>query len=421
MNTTDGAAPQGRGADRILVTTSTFPRWANDPNPPFVFELARRLAGRFEVHVLAPHAEGLALCERLDGLVVHRYRYAPSRWERLAYQGGILESLKQNRLYYVLVPSFVLSQMVAIRRLQRQFHFSAIHAHWLLPQGLAALLAIGRHGPPVLVTSHGADLFGLRQPGMSALKRWVLTRSAAVTVVSAPMRAEVSRLAPVVEADIIPMGTDLEGCFVPPPAGRAREAGMVLFVGRLVEKKGVDVLLRAFADAHRKTPDLRLAVVGEGPQRPGLERLVAELQLAGSVRFFGALPQSELPALYRRATLAIVPSVVAAGGDQEGLGLVVVEAMGCACPVIASDLPGIRDVAREAETARLVSPGDPTALAAAILALIRDPEQCHGLARSARHYVERRFDWSVIGQRYGRLLGKLIHAKRIGRLGQTPH
>ena len=421
MKWMDSTAPQreGHAVDRILITTSTFPRWANDPNPPFVFELARRLAGRFEVHVLAPHAEGLAPSERLDGLVVHRYRYAPSRWEQLAYHGGILESLKQNRLRYALVPLFVLGQAAAIRRLQRRFQFAAIHAHWLLPQGLAALLAAGRSGPPALVTCHGADLFSLRQPGMPGLKRWVLTRSAAVTVVSGAMRTEIHRLDSAVEAEVIPMGTDLATRFTPPPAGQARDPATLLFVGRLVEKKGVHVLLQAFSEVRRRLPDARLLIVGEGPGRADLERMTSELQLTRSVSFLGPRPQAELPACYRRATLAIVPSVVAPGGDQEGLGLVIVEAMGCTCPVVASDLPAIRDLARQNETARLVPPGDPVALASAIVALIGDPQRRQRLAQAARLHVERDFDWAVVVQRYRRLIERLICESGVCRVSET--
>ena len=99
---------------RILVTTSTFPRWENDVEPSFVYELCRRLKENYRIHVLAPHAPGALLEEQFDTIQVTRYRYFFNGWERLAYQGGILANLKQQPLRFGLVPFFGLFQMCAI-------------------------------------------------------------------------------------------------------------------------------------------------------------------------------------------------------------------------------------------------------------------------------------------------------------------
>ncbi len=392
---------------RLLVLTSTFPRWAGDHEPPFVFELSRRLAGTFDVHVLAPHAKGARREETLAGLHVHRFRYAPLALQQLAYDGGILARLRQRRWRLLLVPCLLAGQWWALRRLLRRERFDAIHAHWLIPQALVAILAGVPKNCALLCTSHGGDLFGLRGRLLGRLKRGILARCTGVTVVSAAMRDEVQRLRPGQAVDIIPMGTDLLGCFTPcPPVGR--EPNTVLFAGRLVEKKGVSYLIDAIARLRGQGRDVALRIAGNGPELEGLRAQAQRLGITSAVDFIGAVDHTRLADLYRRASVAVVPSVVAASGDQEGFGLVIVEAMGCECPVVASRLPAIGDIAIDGETALLVPPADPEALADAIATVLDDPAAATRRAKAARARVVEHFDWVSITARYAALLERLI-------------
>jgi glycosyltransferase involved in cell wall biosynthesis len=117
--------------------------------------------------------------------------------------------------------------------------------------------------------------------------------------------------------------------------------------------------------------------------------------------------------------VAVVPSVVASDGDQEGFGLVIVEAMGCGCPVIASRLPAIGDIAADGETALLVPPADADALAQAIAAVLDDPRGAEKRASAARDRVLERFDWGEISRRYADLLGQLIGRTQPGPSHRT--
>src|SRR5690348_10765502 len=173
---------------RLLVLTSTYPRWRDDPEPGFVHELSRRLAADFEVTVLCPHAPGAKTLEELDGVSVERYRYAPTAWETLVHDGGMVANLKRKPLKWLLVPGFLLGQAWAARRIVRRRSVDVLHVHWLIPQGLATLLLrlLGCR-VPYLVTSHGADLYSLRGSLSRALKRRVAAGSAAMSVVSSAM------------------------------------------------------------------------------------------------------------------------------------------------------------------------------------------------------------------------------------------
>ncbi len=358
---------------RLLVLSSTFPRWPDDPEPGFVFELARRLTNRFDVTVLAPHAPGSQTRETLDRVRVIRFRYAPEAWERLAtHGGGILDRLKTHPLNHLLVPPFLLGELVALTRLLRQERFAVIHAHWLIPQGLLAVLALWLtlRRVPLVCTSHGGDLYGLRGFTLRRIMRGVMGRAASVTVVSNVMRKHV--LAMGVESakvSIIPMGVDLKQQFAPDPS-TPRAACELLFVGRLVEKKGLSILLDALALVAETHSQVMLTVAGDGPLGADLRRRAKTLGLSARVNFLGMVAPSRLPALYRRATLCVAPFIVARSGNQEGLGLVLVEALGCGCPVVASDLLAVRDVIRDGETGVLVPSGDPQALAAGISGLL---------------------------------------------------
>ncbi|MGB1142701.1 MAG: hypothetical protein ACPG1A_17505, partial [Halioglobus sp.] len=122
---------------KILVVTSTFPRHADDTEPGFVDRLCRHLAIHNDIDVLAPHDAGIPTEEQLaPNLRIHRFRYAPARWQRLAYNGGILPNLRANPSRVLLVPFFILGQLLAVLRLLRRNDYHVVHAHWIIPQGL---------------------------------------------------------------------------------------------------------------------------------------------------------------------------------------------------------------------------------------------------------------------------------------------
>lgn len=395
---------------RLLVLASTYPRWSNDTEPAFVHELSRRLTAQFDVTVLAPHAPESKEKEFLDGVRVVRFRYAPAALECLAYRGGILSNLRQRPWTWLLVAPFLVAMLVGCIRELRHSDYAAIHAHWIIPQGLVAVLSrlIAHRRIPVLCTSHGADLFGLRGKTGTLLKRFTLNRADRVSVVSNAMRPVVDELQSRAGAvHVLPMGVELQQRFTPDDSV-VREPGLVLFVGRLVEKKGVGILINAFQKLRRDNPGLRMLIAGDGPDRRSLEEQVSGLGLREHVEFTGALRQDALPALMRRATFFVMPSIQAAGGDQEGLGLVQVEAMGCGCPVISSDLPAIRDVIVDRRTGLLVPPGNAIALCAAMQMLLADNGLRRRLAQHALAHVREHFDWESVANRYASLFESML-------------
>lgn len=388
---------------RVLVLTSTFPRWRNDSEPAFVFELSRRLNATFDVTIVAPRSLGSKDKETMVGLRVIRFAYFIRRWENLAtHSGGIINRLRANPFNYLLVPFFLLGQIWVLVRLLGREKFDLIHAHWLIPQGLivALVLTISRRRIPLICTSHGGDLYALPGFAFHRLKRWTINKSRVLTVVSQAMRQIfITSGVGHEKVSVVSMGVDLKNIFVP-GIEEERSNDEILFVGRLVEVKGVGTLLRAMPKVLQKRPDIHLTIAGDGPLGPGLKELAARLGIVDKIDFLGMVEQASLPNLYRRATLAVFPFVATRSGVQEGFGLVILEAMGCNCPVIAGDLPAIYDSIVHEKSGLLVDCGNAEALAGAILQALHDKDLCLRMTEMARKYAVENYDWDIIMEKY---------------------
>jgi colanic acid/amylovoran biosynthesis glycosyltransferase len=357
----------------LLVAASTFPAEPGDGTPGFVLDLALALADEYRVVVVAPMTRGARRHQRIGDVEVRRYGYFPSRWQDLA-DGAIVDNLRAKRSRWLQVPFFFTSMAAALRREQRRSRPDVALLHWIIPQGAVGRLVLG--DLPRVVTTLGGDLYALRHPVLQAVKRAVVRSASSVTCMSTDMARELALLgARPDQVHVVPMGVDLD------PISRAvaaetRVAGRVLFVGRLVEKKGAVVLLDALAQTDR-TP-AEVVVVGDGPLRADLER-----RAGAGVVFLGARGKEDLAAEYARASIALYPSVPAANGDRDGLPVALLEAMSAGCAVIASAVPGIVDVVEHEVNGLLVAPGDAAALAAALDRLLADPELAERLGQAA--------------------------------------
>lgn len=398
---------------RLLVLASTFPRWEGDTEPRFVESLSCELSGSFNVVVLAPHCRGAARQEFMQcgkrTLEVHRFRYCFDALETLAYDGGMLSRVRQNPLRVLLLPLFLLGQMIATTRLCRSHDVDVIHAHWIIPQGfaVAALSVLWRRSPPFLVTSHGGDLYALGGSLLERLKRWVLARANAVTVVSGAMRSYCEEKDIATDRILVrSMGVDLDARFTPGDNESPRDG--LVFVGRLVEKKGVSFLIEAVGILADRYPQLRLSIVGDGPLRESLEELARDLEVEDKVHFVGSVLNEEVPDHLRAAKISVMPSVVASSGDQEGLGLVAVEALGCGCAVVAFDLPAVRDTVIHGKTGLMAEPGNAADLAEKIALLLEDNDLRKRLAESGRRRALDKFTWPAVGKSYVEIITNML-------------
>jgi len=382
---------------KILVLTSTFSRRENDTEPKFVDNLCQYLSRENTIDVVAPHDKGIPTRESLDNIEVYRFRYCIERWETLAYNGGILPSLRENRLRLLLVPFFIISQLLLSIKLIRSNDYDIIHAHWIIPQGFIAIVArlFTKNRPAIILTSHGGDLFALKGTMLSRLKTWITQRTDHLTVVSSAMKEKAAELDLDEEnISVIPMGVDSYHMFFPPEESVERKD--LIFVGRLVDKKGIEYLIKSLPLVLEKHPEQQLTIIGDGPLKQPLLELCSALGIENAITFEGPLINQAIPPYLQQAAIAIIPSVVTASGDQEGAPVAIMETLACACPTIVSDYPGARDIIKDNDNGLLVAQRSPQQIADKINYLIENPQARKNLGENGRISIQENFDWRVI-------------------------
>jgi glycosyltransferase involved in cell wall biosynthesis len=263
----------------------------------------------------------------------------------------------------------------------RECSASGLHAYFAHRPAAVAERAAGALGKPYSFSVHARDIRKVPAPELARRAR----RAACVVACNGDAAAELRPTGARVE--LVPHGVDLSR-FDAVPAPEAKPLRL-LAVGRLVPKKGFEVLLEAIAGL---SGAIRLRIVGDGPLRPRLERAVAEAGEAGRVTLAGTATHRELPRAYAEAHAVVVPSVEDADGDRDGLPNVVLEAMASGRPVVASAIAAIPSAVRDGATGLLAPPGDSLALRSALERLRDDPALGARMGEAGRALVERRFD-----------------------------
>jgi glycosyltransferase involved in cell wall biosynthesis len=382
---------------RVLFLTHSFPREPGDAAGSFVLKLAVALRDHgVDVHVVAPSADHLPATDRFDGIPVERFRYAPRRYEKLAYGGNMHTQVRDSWGAKLALLGFLGSEFGSAVRARRTFEPDVVHAHWWFPGGLVGTWVSGLSGVPLVTTLHGTDVRLARGTAMARpLFRHVLQQSNAVTTVSRWLAREAEALVSGVHASVAPMPVATE-LFSP---GGERDANRLLFVGRLTSQKGIEALIEALAEMRHAA---LLDVVGDGPLASQLATRVSQLRLSSRVQWLGQLPQPKLVDLYRRATAVVVPST------DEGLGLVAIEAQLCETPVVGYDSGGLTDTVQHDRTGVLVPPGNVSALAAALDDLLDRPDRGAELGRAGRMVALAGFAPESAARRYAGIYRSVV-------------
>jgi phosphatidyl-myo-inositol alpha-mannosyltransferase len=290
-----------------------------------------------------------------------------------------------------------LSPLTARRTVEvlRELSPDVIHVHEpLVPW--AGLASIRADTAPVVGTFHAWSdtdrVYRLARPlGRSVLRRL----GAAIAVSEAAVGYHAGALGvPRSSFTVVPNGVEVARFADAEPFADLLhdDRPTLLFVGRLEKRKGLEPLIRAFTLLKTEHPHLRLLVVGDGPERGRCEQLLP-LGLRSDVVFLGRVDQDELPRYYASCDLYVSPAL---GG--ESFGIVLLEAMAAGRPIVASDIPGYRSVARDEVQGRLVPPGDPRALADAIRGLLDNAALRAAMGAEGRRTVDE-YDWAVVAGR----------------------
>ncbi len=385
---------------KVLVFTSSFPRWDGDSSGHFVRNLSERLGDRFDVTVLAPHFPGSRKKQVFSNITVYRYRYFPfEKAEILAGENGILPSLKMNRFLILLVPFFLVAGFFHLLLAARKNKPDIIHAHWLFPQGAQAALVKKLTGVPYIVTVHGSDVFGLSTGIWKWINKFTVDNAKRVIVVSnALAQRVVEQYDPTREPLVCPMGVDAK-LFWSNHLEKKKPENL-LFVGRLSEVKGVAYLLQAMPAIIKENPGVQLTIVGGGELEPALRKLADQLDITNYVHFTGKMENAQVAERYRNAGIFIGPSIEAEGGDTEGFGLTFVEAAFSGCLIIATDVGGISDIVRNKKTGIVIPQKNRRSIEEAVNTAIASWQEHMPLLYRAKAYCYERYDWEIIGRNY---------------------
>lgn len=405
---------------RILFVASSYPRYQGDPTATFIRNLAVDLAELgWSIDVLVPHAPSLRRSEVMDGLAIRRFRYfLPESEQTVCYGSGALINLRTSPLNYLKLPALIASQWAAVTSSLARAHYDLVHSHWILPQALTAGIAAHLRNVPHIATAHGGDVFALQGGALGAVKRLALRFADAVTVNSSVTEGVVQSLtANTAGVHVIPMGaTDL-----PPQTQReidaiaelkrtyARAGGpLLIFVGRLIDEKGVADLLRAVQILAKTHPNTSLVVVGEGQDRAKFESLASELGITPRTAFVGKVPNDQVPLYLRASDVFVAPSVTSTQGWVEAQGVTIAEAMLAGLPVVATRSGGIVDSIRDNVSGLLVREHSPNEIATAIIKLHESSELRATLTQAAKRVAQLRYTRSASASAFSDLYEQVI-------------
>jgi len=393
---------------RILIINSEYPPIGGGAGNASEFLARELVAAGHDVQVLTAAYADLPRTERRGGVQIQRI------W---AFRRKLDRSSAVEQIVFMLVSTLRTLSLLPKSRPD------VIVAFFGIPSGLAAWGANVLAGVPYIVSLRGGDVPGFRPYDFARYHRLaaplirMIWRRAQMIVANSAGLAELARA---FDADVplcvIPNGVDLQK-YAPDKTSevltRELPAEMelqrlrksqdapprLLFVGRLVYQKGLDLLFKALAELHAHPWELCL--VGDGPQRPRLESFAEKNQITARVRFANWLDGSALLEEYHQSNLFVFPS------RHEGMPNAVLEAMACGLPVIASHIAGNEELVVNGETGLLIPPEDVDALQQALAQLLVDPERCKRMGAAGRQRVEAHYAWSQIAAQYMELIGDL--------------
>jgi glycosyltransferase involved in cell wall biosynthesis len=400
---------------KVLFIVTAYPRHEGDIITPWMGETIDRLRSRgTQVEVLAPSYRG-SRSGTIAGVKVHRFRYAPAHLESLTHDMPAVERIRRNPAFLALLPGYVRAGSRAAAKTARDGRFDVVHAFWPVPHGLFGTAARRGSNAALVSTFFSAELTwdGFTRTLFAPLIRKVVRESDAVTVISSYTARRLHEFVPSASTVTIPFGAAAADRATAASARMPRSSNdpfELLFVGRLVRRKGVDVLLQAVKRLEAD-PRLTVRVVGGGPEMNALRSLAQSLGLGEKVSFEGVVSSEAIQAHFTRCDALVLPAIITETGDTEGLGVVLIEAMGYGKPVIASAAGGIVDIVADEETGLLVPPGDPDALAGAIRRAMDDPTALRDIARRGTEFASTAFGWEEIVSRLSGVYESAVAAR----------
>lgn len=398
----------------IGVLTHNYPRFPGDFSGIFVESLCEEFAAQNQqVSVWLPHDPDFERpfhqIDKSGGSVtLSSFRYAwPDHLHRLGYMRSMEADLALKTDAYLLGPLMLLSGIGTVLRRARRTKPDVLHAHWLLPNGFIGAVVSKMLDIPLAISVPGSDAqVAQANPVFQMMAKFAMNQASLLTANSRDLRDAVIDVGAARDKfDLIIYGTDPEK-LKPDPTGVAElrrsldipdDAVILLAVGRMVPKKGFDIMLKALADPALRDQPIVGVMIGEGDLWQAWQQMGQDLGIGEKLRWTGNVPMDQIPVYYNMADMLLNPAVRM---PADGLNVCVLDAMSCGKPVVGSNVAGNPLAVVDGTTGTMVPEQDPAALAAAIAALVTDESLRKRMGRASRARIENELGWPHLARRY---------------------
>jgi glycosyltransferase involved in cell wall biosynthesis len=404
-----------------------------DYSGKFIYDLISNLRHYgIETTVLAPifrdeRYDKTAVHEKMGQIEIWRFFYFyPMKYQKLNREGGIVYNFNVSNLAKIQVPLFLISQMIFAFILIKTKKIQMVHSHWIIPQGFVGSLIQKFTKKPHIVTIHAADVFALKKlPFHKNILKFIISNTDHIFSVSEYVWHCLYEITPVESRGrleerklILPMGGYPFPLITVAEKQNLRtkyklnNSFILLFIGRLHEKKGIIYLIHAMGILINKLDNVKLVICGGGPLSDKLKRAVTDLQLNDNVFFKGFISETDKIELLAISDLLVVPSIIMESGETEGLPAVIQEGLSAGKPIIASNVSGANEIIINGENGILIEEKSAEDLAEAIILLKNNEDLRKKIERNALE-SSKKFEWAIISERYFEIIRKYIDFEEI--------
>jgi glycosyltransferase involved in cell wall biosynthesis len=405
--------------EHVVIVTHSYPRFDGDWRSNFIESLAvgYRKNGT-KVTVLVPLAAKWNRSNTDSGIRIIPYNYMPFKsWHVLGYGDSMKGDLKMNPLHVLMLPFLMLAGILRLARLLRSEQVSFLHAHWAVPNTLIALAArvLARSETKVLTSFPGSDVTVIERSGaVGKLLARIIAKSDYLSCNSSDLKdvlvdagipeEKIDYEIYGVDADTMQFNSDARAR-IRTSLGVGAQDIMLLMVGRFVAKKGFGTGIRAMEKIKARHGNIKLFLIGSGLLEPQYRRIMASCGVEDVTTLLGEVLPTDLKNYYSACDVFVMPSE---RFPADGLNVVVVEAMACGRPIVASSVGGNDLVVFEGENGFLHRPADSDDLAVKVDLLALNPEVRRTMGTQSRVLVEKRFNWTSIAAHYLARYRKLL-------------
>lgn len=401
---------------KICTLTHTYPRFTDDINAPFVEKLMEDISRKGnDVSVLTAYDPAWNRTGDDHTVDLRTYRYIkPDRLHILGYSRTIEGNVRFRKRVMLLSPLLFIAAYRAFLKLVREKKPDIIHAHWILPNGYIAGRVSKVTGIPLLIQTHGSDIFTAeKNPLFRYMARYAASQA---NYIVSPSPDHITRLGVLgvdtkkigivpntVEADFAAQVTQVDTDELRHKLGIPDNHIIVLSMGRMVYVKGFNYLLEGFQKIADEHPNVTLVLAGDGVIYDDIKEQSRKLGISERVVMPGAVSRKDVPVYFKMADMFVVPSIRHESGAVDGLPVVVPEAMAAGLPVIASDLGGIPLLIRDSYNGLLIEEREPEAIANSMRKLLADENLRKQYGDRSRSIIENVVNYDTISDYFSML------------------